>query len=97
MMTYIALRQILGPTNFTEALHQIQGQYGGADIDEAQLEAVYLQWLPVKSTACSAELSEFFLQWFDTAYPSNGQMKPTITGPGLGGAGFYKADGTCSS
>jgi hypothetical protein len=36
-------------------------------------------------------------QWFDTAYPAGGGAnRPTITGPGLAGAGFYAADGTCA-
>ena len=38
-IAYIALRQILGHANFTRALEQIQRQYGGASITEAQLEA----------------------------------------------------------
>ena len=35
-------------------------------------------------------LSEFFRQWFDTAYPpGGGANRPGITGPGLAGPGFY--------
>jgi len=41
-------------------------------------------------------LSQFFTQWFDTAYPSGGgKNKPMITGPGLAGPDFYSAPGTC--
>jgi hypothetical protein len=49
---YIALRQILGPARFDAALRQLQHTYGGASISEAQLEAVFGQWLPVRSPAC---------------------------------------------
>jgi peptidase M1-like protein len=93
---YIALRQILGPGNFTRALRQIQRAYGGASITEPQLEAVFHQWLPGHSRACQARLSQFFTQWFDTAYPSGGGTnRPAITGPGLDGPGFYSAPGVC--
>ena len=55
-------------------------------------------WLPRKSAACEARLSQFFTQWFDTAYPGGGGVnKPAITGPGLAGAGFYDASGGCSA
>jgi hypothetical protein len=87
---YIALRQILGPGNFTQALEQVQRTYGGASITEAQWEAAFQQWLPVKSSACHARLSQFFAQWWDTAYPpGGGANRPQITGPGLDGPGFY--------
>jgi Peptidase family M1 domain len=93
---YIALRQILGPVNFNQALQQLQRTYGGSSISEAQLEAAFHQWLPVQSAGCQARLSQFFTQWFDTAYPTGGGTnKPMITGPGLDGPGFYSADGTC--
>jgi hypothetical protein len=50
----------------------------------------------VHSSACQQRLSQFFKQWFDTAYPAGGGAnRPTITGPGLAGAGFYAAGGTC--
>ena len=43
----------------------------------------------VRSKACVAQLDTFFTQWFDTAYPTKGgATRPTITGPGLDGAGF---------
>ena len=93
---YIALRQILGLVNFNQALQQLQRTYGGSSISEAQLEAAFHQWLPVQSASCQARLSQFFTQWFDTAYPTGGgNNKPMITGPGLDGPGFYNADGTC--
>jgi hypothetical protein len=93
---YIALRQILGPANFNQALQQLQRTYGGSSISEAQLEAAFHQWLPVQSASCQARLSQFFTQWFDTAYPTGGGTnKPMITGPGLDGPGFYSADGMC--
>jgi hypothetical protein len=93
---YIALWQILGTPRFTKALRHIQRHYGGGHITEAQLEAGFRHWLPNKSAACENRLSQFFTQWFDTAYPSGGGAnKPAITGPGLAGAGFYDASGGC--
>jgi hypothetical protein len=88
-IAYVALRQILRPTNFAKVLQQLQRQYGGGHISEQQLELGYQQWLPNQSPACHARLAEFFRQWFDTAYPSGGASKPDITGPGLAGPGFY--------
>jgi hypothetical protein len=97
-ITYIALRQILGPARFTGALRDIQRRYGGSHITEAQLEAAFAQWLPVHSAACSERLSQFFTQWFDTAYPAGGGAnRPMITGPGLDGPDFYSAPGTCAA
>ena len=95
---YIALWQILGTARFTKALQQIQRHYGGGHITEPQLEAGFRHWLPNKSPACQDKLSQFFTQWFDTAYPGGGGVnKPAITGPGLAGAGFYDANGGCSA
>jgi Peptidase family M1 domain len=89
-IAYIALRQILGHGNFTQALRQIQRVYGGRSITEAELEAVFHRWLPVGSAACQARLSQFFTQWFDISYlPGGGMHRPQLTGPGLAGPGFY--------
>src|SRR5262249_54706109 len=98
---YLALRQILGHGNFTRALQQIQRTYGGSHVTEPELEAAFTRWLPVQTSACRARLSQFFTQWFDTAYPAGGQNKPQITrprlaGPGLAGRGFYTPGGGCS-
>jgi aminopeptidase N len=94
---YLALRQILGPDTFDDALQAIQQQYGGGNIDEAQLEAGFARFLPDRSGACTARLATFFTEWFDTAYPyGGGGSRPQITGPGLDGPGFYDADGGCS-
>ena len=94
-IAYIALRQILGHENFTRALEQIQGQYGGASITEPQLEAAFGRWLPTRSAACRQQLGQFFTEWFDTAYPrGGGAHRPQITGPGLAGPGFY--GGSCT-
>jgi hypothetical protein len=96
-IAYIALRQILGHANFTQALQQIQRTYGGASVTEPQLEAVFHQWLPVLTRACQTRLSQFFTQWFDTAYPpGGGGHRPMITGPGLAGPRFYDARGGCA-
>jgi hypothetical protein len=95
-VAYIALRQILGKTNFTQALQQIQLRYGGGTITEPQLEAAFRAWLPNRSAACSARLDQFFTEWFDTAYqPGGGAHRPQITGPGLAGPGFYAKGGGC--
>ena len=89
-IAYIALRQILGHANFTRALEQIQREYGGGSITEAQLEAAFGRWLPTRSAACRQRLGQFFTEWFDTAYPrGGGANRPHITGPGLAGPGFY--------
>jgi hypothetical protein len=89
---YIALRQILGPANFTRALEQMQRTYGGASISERQLEAGFRRRLPDQSASARARLGRFFTQWFDTAYaPGGGAHRPTITGPGLAGPGFAEA------
>lgn len=93
-ITYIALRQILGAGNFTQALRQIQRQYGGHSITEPELEAAFRPWLPDRSAACEAQLGRFFTQWFDTAYPrGGGSHRPQVTGPGLAGPGFYDVSG----
>jgi hypothetical protein len=91
---YIALRQILGATNFVRALQQIQLRYGGGSITEPRLEAGFRRWLPVHTVACRARLGTFFRQWFDTGYPSGaGPARPAITGPGLAGHNFYGGSG----
>jgi len=90
---YIALWQILGTNGFTKVLQQVQQRYGGASITESQLEAAFQSGLPNKSAACQSRLTQFFTEWFDTAYPSGTATKPDITGPGLAGPGFYSADG----
>ena len=78
-----------GTARFTHVLRSIQREYGGGSITEPELEAAFQRALPVQSHACHAELSEFFTQWFDTAYPAaSGATKPAITGPGLAGPGF---------
>ncbi|HYK30499.1 MAG TPA: M1 family aminopeptidase [Streptosporangiaceae bacterium] len=96
-IAYIALRQILGHGNFTQALQQAQRIYGGRSITEAEFEAVFHRWLPVNSAACQSRLSQFFTEWFDTPYPQGGgKNRPQLTGPGLAGPGFY-GHGGCSS
>jgi hypothetical protein len=91
-IAYIALRQILGPANFDHVLRQVQHQYGDGSITERQWEAAFHQGLSSHSAACQGRLSQFFAQWFDTAYPhGGGAPRPHITGPGLDGPGFYTA------
>jgi hypothetical protein len=94
---YLALRQILGSTNFTQAMQHIQRQYGGGHITEPELEAAFHRWMPNKSRACQARLGTFFTEWFDTAYPPGGaRHRPRLTGPGLAGPGFYASAGGCT-
>jgi hypothetical protein len=82
----------------TQALQQIQRDYGGRSITEPELEAVYHRWMPNQSAACRARLTNFFAQWFDTAYPGGGgRNRPQITGPGLAGPGFYNTTGGCGT
>ena len=96
-IAYIALRQILGPTRFAQALQAIQRQYRGATITEPELEAAFHHWLGNQTRACSLRLDQFFSQWFDTGYPTaSGATKPTLTGPGLAGSGFYTNGRSCS-
>ncbi len=95
-IAYIALRQILGATNFTQAMYQLQREYGGSSITEPLLEAAFHQWMPIQSAACSARLTRFFREWFDTAYTRGGANRPQITGPGLSGPGFYNPGGGCT-
>jgi Peptidase family M1 domain len=86
---YIALWQILGTSRFTQVLRTVQREYGGGSITEPEWEAALQRGLPSQSHACRAELSKFFSEWFDTAYPTaSGATEPDITGPGLDGPGF---------
>jgi hypothetical protein len=92
---YLALRAILGPKNYNAVLHHIQEAYRGGSMTEENLEKEFHNYMPNQSAACSAKLDQFFTQWFDTPYtgsPAAGN-KPSITGPGLAGGGFY--DATC--
>jgi hypothetical protein len=97
-IAYVALRQIVGHHRFTVALEHLQRRYGGSSITEPQLEAAFHHLLPVQTSACQARLSRFFTQWFDRPYPAGGAPnRPSITGPGLAGRGFYGADGRCGA
>jgi hypothetical protein len=91
---YLALRAILGQDRWISVMKEIQDTYGGGNITEPQLEAVFRQWLPVPSASCNARLDQFFPQWLDTAYPTGGANttnKPALSGPGLNGTGFVCA------
>jgi hypothetical protein len=96
--SYIALRAILGKTAFNSALQDMARTYAGGSITEPQEEAIFHKWIPNQTPACSAKLDAFFTQWWDTAYTGTAASgnKPTITGPGLAGRGFYDANGGCS-
>ncbi len=96
---YIALRQILGKANFDKASKEIQTTYGGGSITQPQQIAIYKKWMPNQTYGCAVKLDVFFKQWWDTAYsgsPTIPGNKPSITGPGLAGGGFYDANGGCS-
>ncbi len=95
-LAYIALRQILGPRRFVDALRSMQRAYGGATITETELEAGFRHWMPHHGAACVSRLDTFFRQWFDTSYPVGRTQKPHLTGPGLDGGGFYNRSGSCS-
>jgi hypothetical protein len=93
---YEALRRILGPRGFDSVLQEVQRDFRGASISEPQLEAAFAQALPNQSAGCRARLTQFFGEWFDTAYaPGGGTQRPQITGPGLDGANFYGAAAGC--
>jgi Peptidase family M1 domain len=88
-IAYIALRRILGAASFNAALQQIQRTYRQGSVTEAQFETAFTPFLPSPSPACSAQLGEFFSEWFDTVYPAGGGAnRPQITAPGLDGGGF---------
>jgi len=96
--SYIALRAILGKDNWASSNKEIQTTFAGKTITQPQQIAIYKKWLPNRSIGCQNKLDQFFKQWWDTAYvgsPAAGN-KPSITGPGLAGGGFYDANGGCS-
>ena len=82
----IALRLILGPRRFDTALRSMQRRYAGSSITEPEVEAAFAARLSNRGAACRRRLSQFFEQWFDTAYHGG---KPQITGPGLPGRPFF--------
>ncbi len=93
---YLALRQVLGAERFNRALQRIQRDFGGGSITEAELEAEFTRFLPQHSRGCRSRLGDFFTQWFDTVYPTDGGVnRPQLTGPGIDGPGFYDARGRC--
>jgi hypothetical protein len=73
------------------AMKDIQSTYGGGNITQPQLEAVFRKWLPTPSASCNARLTQFYAQWWNTSFPSGGANtlnRPMLTGPGLNGQGF---------
>jgi len=97
-MSYIALRAILGKDNFKKASMEIQSSYRYGSITPAQEIVIFHKWMPNKSIGCSNKLDAFFQQWWFTSYTGSPQAgnRPSITGPGLPGGGFYDANGGCS-
>jgi Peptidase family M1 domain len=97
-ISYVALRAVLGKDNYNAALQHIQSAYGGGSISEAQLKSEFHKYMPNQSADCSAQLDEFFREWWDTAYPPGGGInKPALTGPGLNGTNFYNSQGGCTT
>jgi hypothetical protein len=97
-MAYAALRYILGPANFKAASTEIQSSYRFGSISPPEQIVIYKKYMPNKSPACMNKLDAFFKQWWETSYtgsPAAGN-KPSITGPGLAGDGFYDAGGGCA-
>ena len=96
---YIALRQILGKANFDTASKEIQTHVRRRlDHRSRSRSRSTRSGCRTRRYGCAAKLDEFFKQWWDTAYvgsPAAGN-KPSITGPGLAGPGFYDANGGCS-
>ena len=89
-IAYIALRRILGPSNFAAALQHMQSTYRQGSVTESQLESAFESFLPSPTASCRAALTEFFTEWWDTVYPpGGGANRPQITGPGLDGGGFH--------
>ncbi len=83
---YIALRQILGASNFESVLAQVQKTYGGGNIDEAQLEAAFHQGMPNQSAAPQSEARPVLHPMVRHRLPQGGGTnRPQITGPGLNG------------
>ena len=96
--SYLALRAILGKDRYNALLVHIQDAYRGGSMTEEALESEFHKYLPNQSPACHNKLDAFFKQWWDTPYtgsPAAGN-KPSITGPGLAGGGFYDANGGCA-
>ena len=89
-IAYIALRRILGPSNFDAALQQLQAAHRQGNVTEAELESSFESALPTPNAPCRSLLRQFFTEWWDTAYPpGGGANRPQITGPGLDGGGFH--------
>jgi hypothetical protein len=89
-IAYIALRRILGPTNFDAALQQLQSTYRQDSVTEAQLISAFKSFLPTPTASCESALTEFFTEWWDTVYPpGGGPNRPQVTAPGLDGGGFH--------
>jgi hypothetical protein len=97
-LSYLALRAILGKDKYNAALQHIQSAYGGGSISEAQLKSEFHKYMTNQSIGCFNKLEAFFTQWWDTSYTGSPQAgnRPSITGPGLAGGGFYDASGGCS-
>ena len=54
---YLALWRILGRDRMISAMKDIQSTYGGGNITQPQLEAVFRKWLPTPSASCNARLT----------------------------------------
>ena len=74
------------------AMKDIQSTYGGGNITQPQLEAVFRKWLPTPSASCNARLTAVLSRSGGTrrsrAGGANTLNRPMLTGPGLNGQGF---------
>src|SRR3954447_5999938 len=57
---YLGLWRALGKDNMISAMKDIQATYGGGNITQPQLEAVFRNHLPVPSASCNARLTQFY-------------------------------------
>ncbi|HEX5609481.1 MAG TPA: M1 family aminopeptidase [Solirubrobacterales bacterium] len=102
-LSYIALREILGHDNFSDALKKIQRDFGGGTIEESEVKTQFAAFLPNQSPACLDRLDTFFTEWWDTEFAAPGSdpttTKPQLTAPGLvasaSGKTFFDANGGC--
>ena len=83
---YTALYLTLGHRRFKKALRTLTRRHGGDTVNRQQWEAAFVA--QVHGTKCRPTMHRFFVQWFDTSYPTSHRSRPHLTGRGLHGGGF---------
>ncbi len=83
---YTALYLTLGHRRFKKALHTLTRRHGGGTVDRQQWETTFVA--QVRGPQCRRTMHRFFVQWFDTTYPTSHRNRPHLTGQGLHGGGF---------